>query len=204
MKLIKFLRNITIILVIILIGFISYNKYQEQKYINETKNMTEEDLLIVNTVINLAKEKIGLEYVWGGKGEIMTEERLDELIGYYGIDYYPLNREKYIGIQAFDCSGLTYWTYLQKTNVQIGYSTSQQKEVLKDYRVGLKNLQPGDLIYTPGHVVMYIGKGRVVQSRSKAPYPIGGVCETSVKTYKQGEIYRPIEYIKSTKLKNNQ
>ncbi len=129
----------------------------------------------------------------------MTEERLDELISYYGTKKYTLDRDKYIGIQAFDCSGLTYWTYLQVTDVQIGYSTTQQKEVLKDYKVNLDKIQPGDLIFTPGHVVMYIGKGRVIQSKSQAPYPIGGVCETSVRPYKHGEVYRPIDYIKSMK-----
>lgn len=199
MKLIKFLINITVIVLVLLVGITTYNKYLDKKYLDETNNMTKQDFDIVNSVISIAKEKIGLEYVWGGKGEIMTEERLDELIGYYGDKYYPLDKQKYIGIQAFDCSGLTYYTYLQVTGIQIGYSTTQQKEVLRDFKVEFKDIQPGDLIYTPGHVVMYIGRGRVVQSKSKAPYPLGGVCETSVRYYKSGEVYRPIEYVKTVK-----
>ena len=164
--------------------------------------MTENDIKLVNEVISLAKEKVGLEYIWGGKGEIMTDERLDELISEYGIKHYPLDRDKYIKNQAFDCSGLTYWTYKEITGVEIGYSTLQQKEVLKDYKVDKSELQLGDLIYTPGHVVMYIGKGKVIQSANDRAYPIGGVKISSVLMYKNGEVYRPIWYINKT-LKNN-
>ena len=76
-----------------------------------------------------------MEYVWGGKGEIITEQRLDELIKYYGENQYPLDRDQYIGIQAFDCSGLVYWVYEQATGVNIGYSTTQQREILEKYKV---------------------------------------------------------------------
>ena len=78
----------------------------------------------------------------------------------------------------------------------------EQKEVLKDYKVDKSELQPGDLIYTPGHVVMYIGKGKVIQSANDRAYPIGGVKISSVLMYKNGEVYRPIWYINKT-LKNN-
>ncbi|RDY27938.1 peptidoglycan endopeptidase [Romboutsia weinsteinii] len=158
--------------------------------------MSQEDTKIITDVINLACEKIGLEYVWGGKGEIMTDERLDELINLYGEAKYPLDREDYIGHQAFDCSGLTYYTYREVTGVEIGYSTAHQKEVMKGCKVSMDNLQPGDLIYTPGHVVMYIGKGRVVNSQSNIKYPIGGVKKNWLINYKNGEVYRPIDYIK--------
>lgn len=199
---IKKLIKLSLVLIMIALSFLFYNKYIEKKYIDETKNMTENDIKLVNEVISLAKEKVGLEYIWGGKGEIMTDERLDELISEYGIKHYPLDRYKYIKNQAFDCSGLTYWTYKEITGVEIGYSTLQQKEVLKDYKVDKSELQPGDLIYTPGHVVMYIGKGKVIQSANDRAYPIGGVKISSVLMYKNGEVYRPIWYINKT-LKNN-
>lgn len=168
-----------------------------EKYEQETKNMSEEDLKIVDEVISLAKEKEGQEYTWGGKGEIITKERLEELINYYGESYYPLDKKDYIGKQGFDCSGLTYWTYKTVTNVNIGYSTTEQKEVLKDYKVKMKNIQPGDIIFTTRHVVMYIGKGKVINSASRNPYPIGGIKIDSVLPYKKGKAYRPIDYINS-------
>ncbi len=35
----------------------------------------------------------------GGKGEIITEERYNELVKCYGESYYPLDKKDYIGIQ---------------------------------------------------------------------------------------------------------
>ena len=180
---------------IIVTIYILYNRYIEEKYKDETKNMSKEDIKLVTEVTSLAKEKIKLEYVWGGKGEVMTNERFNELVNEYGIKYYPLSKESYIGKQAFDCSGLTYWTYKKVTGISIGYSTIQQKEILKEYKVEKSELQPGDLIYSPGHVVMYIGKGKIIQSSNNMAYPIGGVKQSPLFMYSNGEIYRPIEYI---------
>lgn len=191
-------------MLIIFVSVLSYSflreKYIQQlniKYEQETKDMTKKDLQTINKVISLAKEKEGQEYTWGGKGEIITKERLEELIGYYGESYYPLDKKDYIGNQGFDCSGLTYWTYKTITDVNIGYSTLEQEERLKDYKVEVKNIQPGDLIFTTRHVVMYIGKGKVISSSSRNPYPIGGIKIQPFLYYKKGRIYRPIDYINS-------
>lgn len=180
-----------------------YIEQLNKKYEREIKNMSEEDLKIVNEVISLAKEREGEQYTWGGKGEIITEERLKELIGYYGESYYPLNKKDYIGKQGFDCSGLTYWTYKTVTNVNIGYSTAEQQEVLNDYKVQMKNIQPGDLIFTTRHVVMYMGRGKIINSASRNPYPIGGIKIESVLPYKNGQAYRPIDYINEYLKKNS-
>ena len=195
-------RVISVLIIIILIlvsGGVLINITQKDKYENEGINMTEEDRLIVNKVIELTEEKLGFEYVWGGKGEIMTEERLDELINYYGESYYPLERETYIGNQAFDCSGLTYWAYKEVTGVEIGYSTYDQEEILKEYEVSKKDIQPGDLVFTPGHVVLYKGRGEIINAYSKLPYPLGGVKNGKLRLGKDSIIYRPIDYINSLK-----
>lgn len=193
--LIKFIGFIGVFIIL----FIGCNMYLDNIYKNERKNMTVSDEQLIDEVITLAKSKEGLEYVWGGKGEIMTEERLNELIFWYGDDYYPLNHEEYIGQQAFDCSGLTYWTYMELTDVFIGYSTTEQQEVLKDYKVSWKSLQPGDIIFTPGHVVMYIGDGKIINSANKKAYPAGGVKIENLGLDRFGDIYRPIDYIKEVK-----
>lgn len=172
-----------------------YTQEINKKYEQETKNMSKNDLKIINEVISLAKGREGQEYTWGGKGEIITKERLEELIGYYGESYYPLEKKDYIGKQGFDCSGLTYWTYKIVTNVNIGYSTTEQKDALKDYKVQMENIQPGDLIFTPGHVVMYIGRGKIINSANRNPYPIGGIKIESILHYNNGHVYRPIDYI---------
>ena len=189
---------ITMILILVSIGVL-INLNQKDKYKNEGINMTEEERAITNKVIELAEEKLGFEYVWGGKGEIMTEERLDELINYYGESYYPLKRETYIGNQAFDCSGLTYWIYKEVTGVEIGYSTYDQLEILKEYEISKKDIQPGDLVFTPGHVVLYKGKGEIINAYGKLPYPLGGIKNGKLHLGKDSVIYRPIYYINSLK-----
>lgn len=192
-----FVLGIVILLIVSMIIFKSI--YKKNSYKNEGINMTEEDKKIINKVLELAEEKIGLQYVWGGKGEIMTEERLDELISYYGDEYYPLSRDTYIGSQAFDCSGLTYWVYREVTGVEIGYSTFDQEDILQGYEVNKEDLQPGDLIYTPGHVVLYKGKGKIINAYNKYVYPIGGVKYGNLYLNDDSVIYRPIDYINSLK-----
>ncbi len=195
-------KIIKLVLVVLLlsIGLIIFrNFYKKDKYKNEGITMTEEEKEIIDKVIALAEEKIGLQYVWGGKGEVMTEERLDELISYYGDSYYPLSRETYIGNQAFDCSGLTYWTYKEVTGVEIGYSTFDQEDILQGYEINKEDLQPGDLIYTPGHVVLYIGRGEIINAYNKYVYPIGGVKKSNLYLSEDSVIYRPIDYINSLK-----
>lgn len=196
----KMLLIIIFIFVLLLVVFLSFkNLYKKDIYENEGMNMTEEEKEIVDKVIALAESKIGLQYVWGGKGEIMTEERLDELISYYGDSYYPLSRETYIGSQAFDCSGLTYWAYREVTGVEIGYSTFDQEDILQGYEVAKEDLQPGDLVYTPGHVVLYKGRGKMINAYNKYAYPIGGVKEGNLYLSDDSVIYRPIDYINSLK-----
>ena len=188
------------VVLLIVIGIISFKSfYKKDKYENEGINMTEEEREVINKVIALAEEKIGFQYVWGGKGEVMTEERLDELIGYYGDSYYPLSRETYVGNQVFDCSGLTYWTYKEVTGIEIGYSTFDHEDILQGYEVDKEDLQPGDLIYTPGHVVLYIGRGEIINAYNKYVYPIGGVKKSSLYLSGDSVIYRPIDYINSLK-----
>lgn len=189
-----------LIILLVLIGVLSFkNLYKKDRYENEGVNMTEEEKEVIDKVIELAEGKIGLQYVWGGKGEIMTEERLDELISYYGDTYYPLSRITYIGSQAFDCSGLTYWTYKEITGIEIGYSTFDQEDILQEYEVDKEDLQPGDLIYTPGHVVLYKGKGEIINAYNKYIYPIGGVKSGNLHLSNDSVIYRPIDYINSLK-----
>lgn len=202
MKMKRFKNSKRIFVILACIGFlilIFTTLIKRDKYKNEGVNMTEEEKKIVSEVIELAESKIGLQYVWGGKGEIMTEERLNELISYYGDSYYPLSQETYVGEQAFDCSGLTYWVYREVTGVEIGYSTYDQEDELQGYEVSEEELQPGDLIYTPGHVVLYKGKGKIINAYNKYIYPIGGVKEGNLNIGNDSVIYRPLDYINSLK-----
>ncbi len=74
------------------------------------------------------------------------------------------------GPDAFDCSGLVYAAYAS-AGVTIGRTTFQWRD--DGPSVPLDQLQPGDLLFyagsdgsaaNPGHVVMFLGKGQVIQA----------------------------------------
>lgn len=65
------------------------------------------------------------------------------------------------GPTAFDCSGLTMWAYAQ-VGVSLPHSSSAQAS--SGTSVPLSAVAPGDILWMPGHVGMYIGNGQVVHA----------------------------------------
>lgn len=65
------------------------------------------------------------------------------------------------GPGSFDCSGLTMWSYAQ-AGIGLPHSSSAQRGAGPS--VSLSALMPGDLVFMPGHVGMYIGGGQVVHA----------------------------------------
>ena len=65
------------------------------------------------------------------------------------------------GPNSFDCSGLTMWAYAQ---VGIGLPHSSSAQRGSGPSVSLSALAPGDLVFMPGHVGMYIGNGNIVHA----------------------------------------
>ncbi|WP_194291421.1 C40 family peptidase, partial [Cumulibacter manganitolerans] len=65
------------------------------------------------------------------------------------------------GPNSFDCSGLTMWAYGQ-VGVSLPHSSSAQAAA--GTTVPLSSLAPGDIVWMPGHVGMYIGNGQVVHA----------------------------------------
>lgn len=95
-------------------------------------------------VIQAAYSRIGLPYVWGGKGED--------------------NR-------SFDCSGLTQWCYKQVYGIDIGVNTSAQYANGK--HIPLNQLKPGDVLFRDNrgnsayqHVAIYIGGDKYIHAPS--------------------------------------
>ena len=77
------------------------------------------------------------------------------------------------GPDAYDCSGLVYAAYAS-AGIHIGRTTFQWRQ--DGPQVPLSEIQPGDLLFSagsdgtpsnPGHVVMYLGGGQIIQ----APQP---------------------------------
>jgi cell wall-associated NlpC family hydrolase len=96
---------------------------------------------VVATAIAFARAQLGKPYQWGAAGP-----------------------------DAYDCSGLVYATYAA-AGIGLGRTTYQWRQ--DGPVVRLSQVQPGDLLFSagsdgtpadPGHVVMYLGGGQVIQA----------------------------------------
>ena len=96
---------------------------------------------VAATAIAFAKAQLGKPYQWGAAGP-----------------------------DAYDCSGLVYAAYAA-AGIRLGRTTYQWQQ--DGPVVPLSQIQPGDLLFSagsdgtpgnPGHVVMYLGGGQVIQA----------------------------------------
>ena len=96
---------------------------------------------VVATAIAFAKAQIGKPYQWGAAGP-----------------------------DAYDCSGLAYAAYAD-AGIHVARTTYQWQQ--DGPVIPLSQVQPGDLLFSagsdgtptnPGHVVMYLGGGQVIQA----------------------------------------
>ena len=96
---------------------------------------------VVATAIAFAKAQIGRPYQWGAAGP-----------------------------DAYDCSGLVYAAYAA-AGIHVARATYQWQQ--DGPVIPLSQIQPGDLLFSagsdgtpanPGHVVMYLGGGQIIQA----------------------------------------
>jgi cell wall-associated NlpC family hydrolase len=77
-----------------------------------------------------------------------------------GVPYERYESEPGVG---FDCSGLTQWAYA-RAGVDIERSSRYQYRGAD--RITADEADPGDLVYYPGHIALYLGEGLIVHSPS--------------------------------------
>lgn len=133
------------------------------------------------TVIVTGKEEDNwteIQLVNGSTGWVRTEFIRDKIVSYDKNDEETI-REKlvntalsYLGTQyrwggksplGLDCSGLCSISYL--LNGIIIYRDAQLKDEYMR-KISLEEIKPGDLLFFPGHVAMYIGDDKYVHSSS--------------------------------------
>jgi hypothetical protein len=68
--------------------------------------------------------------------------------------------------RGIDCSGLVSMAYL--LNGIIIYRDAQIKEGFPIHEIDRKDMKPGDLLFFPGHVAMYMGEERYCHSTGRA------------------------------------
>lgn len=92
-------------------------------------------------ILAAARSQFGLPYIWGGG------------------DHNGPTGGQGGGESGFDCSGLTMYAVYQATNgaVALNHFTGDQQSDSQLETVAWEDRQPGDLLFTPGHVAIYAG-----------------------------------------------
>ncbi len=127
------------------------------------------------------------KYMFGALMEPITEELIDRVTSRYPSHYPPERVEELracIGTECYgtDCSGLIksyYWGGIGSEEYDEGTDWNSGKLLYCSAKIGgMKTLPelPGVCLYMPGHVGIYMGGGKVIQSTHSDKYGDGVVC----------------------------
>jgi gamma-D-glutamyl-L-lysine dipeptidyl-peptidase len=114
--------------------------------------------------IGFMKEKFLGEYIttwYIEEEEILRQNVVNTALSYFGTQYRWGGKSP-IGI---DCSGLCSMAYM--INGVIIYRDANIVEGFPVHEIAYENMKPGDLLFFPGHVAMYIGDDKYVHSTGK-------------------------------------
>jgi hypothetical protein len=127
-------------------------------------------------LVEFVKGKLGIPYVYGAKGEVLTKSKYDWLKKTYPDMVWDSDVKK-VGQVCVDCSGLPAWY----TGI-IKNSTTYKNEAVK--RDGVHSISTisaapvGAAVWRQGHIGVYIGNGYAIEARG-SKY---GVVKTKVKS----------------------
>ncbi len=85
---------------------------------------------------------------------------------------------------GLDCSGLTFMSYME--NGVLIYRDSKMPQGYPVREISREELKPGDLLFFPGHVAMYLGDGKYIHATGFAKTP----CVTINSLNPEDEDYR--------------
>ena len=114
-------------------------------------------------LVAFARGKIGTPYVYGMKGDRLTEKKYSQLKTLFGSLIWDSDREK-IGKVCVDCSGLISWGTGIIRNSQ-GYHDTAEK-VFPISTVGQAPI--GAAVWCKGHIGIYIGDGKYIAADGSA------------------------------------
>lgn len=114
-------------------------------------------------LVAFAKSKLGVPYVYGMKGKVMTEALYDHLKQTYGDFVWDSDREK-IGKVCCDCSGLISWATGISRSSQNYYETALEVEPIAT----IAKAPIGAAVWRKGHIGIYIGNGEYIAEDGSA------------------------------------
>ncbi len=139
-------------------------------------------------LVEFVKTKLGVPYVYGMKGAVMTRANFNYLQERYGVKNVWNSDEKKVGKVCVDCSGLISW-YTGKLK-----GSSQFKAEGVAHPICTIHSAPiGAAVWRQGHIGVYIGNGEVIEARGSAY----GVVRTKVKDrdFTHWFLLNDIEYV---------
>ena len=142
-------------------------------------------------------EKLPTIYAKGGVATYVTAANIASLRKHYPDWYYASKvKERFVpiydkGVWCFDCSGLlkaAFWGFNRK---KVYHAVDEWERLVPDFPVGklsdvqkiadmsedFRSILPGELLFTPGHVGLYVGDGLAIEC---TPTWSGGVQYTAV------------------------
>lgn len=111
------------------------------------KKMTGKDL------VAFCRSKIGAHYVYGMKGQVMTEANFQYLYNTYGRSKVPYSDHAKVGKICVDCSGLISWA----CGVVMGSKQWMNRANVKQPIATLRQAPIGALVWMDGHIGVYSG-----------------------------------------------
>lgn len=114
-------------------------------------------------LVAFAKSKLGVPYVYGMKGKVMTEALYDSLKKTYGNLVWDSDRQK-IGKVCCDCSGLISWATGIIRSSQNYHDTASEIEPIAT----IAKAPIGAAVWRKGHIGIYIGNGEYIAEDGSA------------------------------------
>lgn len=114
-------------------------------------------------LVAFAKSKLGVPYVYGMKGEVMTLAKYNQLKSMYGALVWNSDKSK-VGKVCCDCSGLISWATGIIRNSQGYHDTALEVQPIST----ISKAPIGAAVWQKGHIGIYIGNGEYIAEDGSA------------------------------------
>ena len=123
-------------------------------------------------IVKFALSKVGCGYIWGAKGQLLTENSLKEFKKKYPSFIKIETDKKWIGNYVFDCSGLVKSAF-ENVGIHVYHGANSAWENTRWALKGEIDKLPKDrvaILYKSGgrnmvHTGIYLGNGEVVNAK---------------------------------------